>query len=173
MESVKNAKAMILRWKYTPGKSPGASLRGIVNMCDIPYRICRGAFGGAMCATYRTVSYGKRHLWDCGPLPDGAQPGARGERALSELERFVAELAAWANNHDWHLPHAGGPPAKGQSCAKGGDLGEGEEPVEQFYCSKLFPRSVVERAKERVEEDPHRAHLFRLWLARNCNFINN
>eukprot|EP00664_Eupelagonemidae_sp_cell27_P004751 gene4751-1978_t len=89
------------------------------------------------------------------------------------LERLVSELAEWVNSHDWHLPFAGGPPAKGQSYFKSEQVGEGDTAAEQFYCGKLFPRSTVLPGKERVEEDPHRPSLFRLWLARNCRFLNN
>ena len=44
---------------------------------------------------------------------------------------------------------------------------------EKVACGKLFPRKPILPGSEEVCEDPRRRELFRLWLARNCNFMNN
>jgi hypothetical protein len=38
---------------------------------------------------------------------------------------------------------------------------------------KLFPRKVISAGAAEISEDPRRRELYRLWLARNCHFINN
>ena len=45
--------------------------------------------------------------------------------------------------------------------------------MERVSCKKLFPRKTVTPGDEEVAEDPGRRDLYRLWLARNCNFLNN
>ena len=83
---------------------------------------------------------------------------------------FVAILAEWMQMHDYHTPFANGPPAKGQSCAK---VENEHSHSEKVACGKLFPRKPILPGSEEVCEDPRRRELFRLWLARNCNFMNN
>ena len=77
----------------------------------------------------------------------------------------MAVLSEWVNMHDFHEPFANGPPSAGQSCAveEGGRLD----------CNKLFPRKTSRPGEEELSEDPRRRKLFRLWLARNCKFLNN
>ena len=74
--------------------------------------------------------------------------------------------------HDWHRPHPNGPPLADQSCAKVQKGSEGTDEV-ITYCGKLFPRPVRRPGEEAVAEDPHRRELYRVWLARNCHFMNN
>ena len=83
---------------------------------------------------------------------------------------FVAALAEWVNMHDLHRPYAMGPPGKEQPCAHVEDEHSSKEAV---TCNKLFPRKLIEAGKEEVAEDPRRRDLYRLWMARNCNFLNN
>ena len=45
--------------------------------------------------------------------------------------------------------------------------------AEEVYCGKIFPRLEIPLGDSMVQEDPRRAGLFRLFLSRNCNFINN
>ena len=42
-----------------------------------------------------------------------------------------------------------------------------------MYCGKIFPRVAIAPGHCQLQEDPRRAGLFRLFLERNCNFINN
>ena len=74
--------------------------------------------------------------------------------------------------HDWHLPHPCGPPLKKQSCARSVPGTQGAE-ADVLYCGKLFPRSLRKPGEEVLAEDPHRRQLHRLWLSRNCHYINN
>ena len=85
---------------------------------------------------------------------------------------FCATLAEWSNMHDWHAPHPGGPPQQKQSCSR---VVKGTEDTGQevCYCSKLFPRPVRMPGNEALAEDPHRRDLHRIWLARNCHYLNN
>ena len=39
--------------------------------------------------------------------------------------------------------------------------------------SVVHKRKVIEAGMEEVAEDPRRRDLYRLWMARNCNFLNN
>ena len=45
--------------------------------------------------------------------------------------------------------------------------------MERVSCKKLFPRKLVAPGEEEVAEDPGRRDLYRLWMARNCHFLNN
>ena len=45
--------------------------------------------------------------------------------------------------------------------------------MEKVTCNKIFPRKLIEAGMEEVAEDPRRRDLYRLWLARNCHFLNN
>ena len=78
---------------------------------------------------------------------------------------FVAALAEWVNMHDYHEPFPNGPPASHQSCAV--------EDKGRISCNKLYPRKSVRPGQEQISEDPRRRDLFRVWLARNCHFLNN
>ena len=78
---------------------------------------------------------------------------------------FVATLAEWVNMHDCHEPFVNGPPSVHQSCAA--------EDKGRIYCNKLFPRPLVHPGKTEISEDPCRRELYRLWLGRNCKFLNN
>ena len=78
---------------------------------------------------------------------------------------FVAALAEWVNMHDYHEPFPNGPPGAHQSCAA--------EDKGRIYCNKLYPRKILRPGKEEISEDPRRHDLFRLWLSRNCHFLNN
>ena len=87
------------------------------------------------------------------------------EKVAQARRVFVAALSEWVNMHDLHEPFANGHPSADQSCAveEGGRL----------YCNKLFPRKILRPGEEELSEDPRRRQLFRLWLARNCHFMNN
>ena len=67
--------------------------------------------------------------------------------------------------HDYHEPFANGAPSAHQSCAA--------EDKGRIYCNKLYPRQLVHPGKTEIMEDPRRRELFRLWLGRNCHFLNN
>ena len=79
-------------------------------------------------------------------------------------------MAEWVQMHDFHMPFANGPPSKGQSCAK---VDHEHTERERVTCGKLFPRPLVEPGAEKVDQDPRRRDLYRLWVARNCHLINN
>ena len=81
-------------------------------------------------------------------------------------------LAEWCNMHDWHVPHPNGPQHTKQSCARVLKETEGTS-QEMCYCGKLFPRETRKPGEECIAEDPHRRDLYRVWLARNCRFMNN
>ena len=99
--------------------------------------------------------------------PGAASLDAR--RARARL-RFVAALAEWVNMHDLHKPYALGQPGKDQRCAR---VDDEHSTKERVYCNKLFPRKLVAPGEEEVAEDPRRRDLYRLWMARNCHFLNN
>ena len=72
--------------------------------------------------------------------------------------------------HDLHRPFACGPPSKDQPCAS---VENEHSTKEKVSCNKLFPRKIIEPGTEEVAEDPRRRELYRLWLTRNCHFLNN
>ena len=94
----------------------------------------------------------------------------RGEKTAFARKVFVSVLAEWVNMHDLHKPFALGPPAKGQPCAA---VDNAESQQERVSCNKLYPRKCIEPGTEEIAEDPRHRDLYRLWLARNCNFLNN
>ena len=94
---------------------------------------------------------------------DGTQ--TREQKSAWARKTFVAALAEWVNMHDLHEPFANGPPSAEQSCAV---LEHG-----RLCCNKLYPRKILLPGQEEISEDPRRRDLFRLWLARNCKFLNN
>ena len=102
-------------------------------------------------------------------LVEPSSASSEAKRANARLH-FVAALAEWVNMHDLHRPYAMGPPGKEQRCAHVEDEHSSKEAV---TCNKLFPRKVIEAGMEEVAEDPRRRDLYRLWMARNCNFLNN
>lgn len=83
---------------------------------------------------------------------------------------FVATLAEWVNMHDLHRPFALGPPSKDQPCAS---VDNEHSAKEKITCNKLYPRKTIDPGAEEIAEDPRRRDLYRLWLARNCNYLNN
>ena len=83
---------------------------------------------------------------------------------------FVSALAEWVNMHDLHRPYAMGAPGKDQACAA---IENEHSSKEIVSCNKLFPRKCIDAGCEEIAEDPRRRELYRLWLCRNCNFINN
>ena len=72
--------------------------------------------------------------------------------------------------HDLHEPFPMGPPARAQPCAKVDCEFTSRETTS---CGKLFPRKLIAAGAAEVAEDPRRRELFRLWMGRNCHFINN
>ena len=91
------------------------------------------------------------------------------KRAIAR-RAFVACLAEWVNMHDLHRPFPLGPPSRDQPCC----AVENEHATdEKRSCNKLFPRKCIAPGTEEIAEDPRRRELFRLWLARNCHFMNN
>ena len=116
---------------------------------------------------------------DSGAEVDGAmgdlRPGAasrekKKNKSARARKLFVAALAEWANMHDLHQPFALGPPSVEQSCA----TIENEHSTQQrVSCNKLYPRKILFPGQEEIAEDPRRRDLYRLWLARNCHFLNN
>ena len=103
------------------------------------------------------------------PKDDAADLNTEQRRARAR-RAFVATLSEWMQMHDYHSPFPNGPPAKTQSCAKVDDAHSSQEKVS---CGKLFPRKPVPVGEEEIVEDPRRRELYRLWLARNCAFMNN
>ncbi len=101
-------------------------------------------------------------------VPPGS--GSEDERRAFARKVFVSALAEWVNMHDLHKPFALGPPSKDQPCAS---VDNEHSTQERTSCNKLFPRKCIEPGDEEIAEDPRRRELYRLWLARNCHFINN
>ena len=83
---------------------------------------------------------------------------------------FVSALAEWVNMHDLHRPYSMGPPTKDQRCAH---VDDEHSCMERVSCNKLFPRKLVSPGDEEVAEDPRRREMYRLWMARNCHYLNN
>jgi len=83
---------------------------------------------------------------------------------------FVTALAEWSQMHDLHEPFPMGPPAKTQPCS---NVDCELTSRETTSCGKLFPRKLIAAGAAEVAEDPRRRELFRLWVGRNCHFINN
>ncbi len=84
--------------------------------------------------------------------------------------QYVSLLAEWTQMHDNHEPFPHGTPAASQACAK---IENANTEQRRIYCGKLFPRNTIPPGGGDITVDPHRKDLYRLWLARNCNFINN
>ena len=105
----------------------------------------------------------------CCEASQGLDPSGGQIDAALARRAFVGVLAEWVQMHDYHTPFANGPPAKGQPCAKVVNEFAASECVE---CGKMFPRKLIQPGQEEVAEDPRRRDLNRLWLARNCHFIN-
>ena len=101
----------------------------------------------------------------CTSDPDSVE----GRRALAR-KTFVAALAEWVNMHDLHAPFPMGPPGKDQPCATVENEHSGQE---RCSCNKLYPRKCIAPGQEEINEDPRRRDLYRVWMARNCHFINN
>ena len=72
--------------------------------------------------------------------------------------------------HDLHRPFPLGRPSKDQPCAA---VEHEHSSRETISCNKLFPRKRIDPGLEEIAEDPRRRQLFRLWLTRNCHFLNN
>ena len=72
--------------------------------------------------------------------------------------------------HDHHSPWPMGPPGKEQACAA---VDHEHSSKECVSCNKLFPRKCVTPGQEEINEDPRRRDLYRLWMGRNCHFLNN
>ena len=83
---------------------------------------------------------------------------------------YISCLAEWTQMHDHHEPFPMGQPRICQACAKVDNANTDHETI---YCGKCFPRKTIPVDGGDVTEDPHRKELYRLWLARNCNYINN
>jgi hypothetical protein len=92
------------------------------------------------------------------------------QRRAAARNAFVACLAEWVNMHDLRRPFAVGPPSKDQPCCA---VDQEHSAAEKLSCNKLFPRKCIDPGEEEIAEDPRRRDIFRLWLARNCHFMNN
>ena len=101
-----------------------------------------------------------------------SESGSGSEADFDRRIEMIGELVDFSNVHDWHLPYARGHPAPHQSCAKCARGAEGTD-NEVIYCGKLFPRDPVREGYEVLREDPSRPDLFRIWLRRNCAYVNN
>ena len=104
------------------------------------------------------------------PASGRAQMRTLHEKKALARRAFVATLAEWVQMHDYHQPFPAGPPRKGQPCAQ---VDNEHSHQEKTSCGKLFPRKCIAPGAETIAEDPRRRDLYRLWLARNCNFFNN
>ena len=106
----------------------------------------------------------------CGDSSTWPTSGSQEEKHALARKYFVAALAEWTNMHDLHRPFPLGPPSKDQPCAA---IEHEHSSREKVSCNKLFPRKRIEPGSEEIAEDPRRRGLFRLWLTRNCHFLNN
>ena len=93
----------------------------------------------------------------------------------SRLKQILIALIESGQRHDFHIPHAHGPPMYGKNtCARKGSTSHGREHV---YCRYLFPRELMnfdaESAQGCIRSDPHRPDLRSLFLTRNHSLINN
>ncbi len=92
------------------------------------------------------------------------------EDAFDKRLEFLGQLSEFCQMHDWHMPFAAGPPGSDQSCAKL-DAATAGTHAQVRVCKRRFPKDLVQDGKEcLVEDGPYN---FRLWLARNCSFMNN
>ena len=92
------------------------------------------------------------------------------ERRALARKLFVAVLAEWVNMHDVHAPFPMGPPGRDQACAT---IENEHSSQERCTCNKLYPRKCIVPGHEEINEDPRRRDLYRVWLGRNCHFLNN
>ena len=114
---------------------------------------------------------GRAHeAWTSRPSLAGQDENAKSHVQAQARKIFVSALAEWVNMHDLHRPYAMGPPGKDQACAA---IENEHSTKEKISCNKLFPRKCIDAGYEEILEDPRRRELYRLWLCRNCNFINN
>ena len=114
---------------------------------------------------------GRAHdAWTMRPRPESQDENEKRHAHAQARKVFVSALAEWVNMHDLHRPYAMGPPGKDQACAA---VENEHSTKEAVSCNKLFPRKCIDAGSEEIAEDPRRRELYRLWLCRNCNFINN
>ena len=110
------------------------------------------------------------HAWGSRPCLTSCSTEEKKQKRALARKIFVSALSEWVNMHDLHRPFAMGPPSKDQACAS---VEEEHSSKERISCNKLFPRKCIDAGFEEIAEDPRRRELYRLWLTRNCHFINN
>ena len=138
---------------------------GIVEVSDLEEKQCWEEFERILQDCSRAT-----HSWNARPSLASQTKEQKQETHALARKVFVSALAEWVNMHDLHKPHAMGPPSKDQACAA---VDSEHTSKESISCNKLFPRKCIEPGSEEIAEDPRRRELYRLWMARNCHFINN
>ena len=71
--------------------------------------------------------------------------------------------------HDLHKHFPLVPPSKDQPCCA---VDREHLTEETRFCNKLPPQKCITPGTEEIAEDPRRRNLFRLWLARNYDFMD-
>lgn len=99
-----------------------------------------------------------------------ARSASASQRRALARKLWVCVLSEWVNMHDNHTPFPMGPPGKEQPCAT---VDNEHSAQERCICNKLYPRKCIVPGQEEINEDPRRRDLYRLWLGRNCHFLNN
>jgi len=116
------------------------------------------------CVTTTTTHDELRAL--CARRPDESDQEVFDRRA-----NWLGGLVECVQMHDYHDPLPSGAPSMHQTCCK---IEKGTEGTNnpKTYCSRSLPRrQALWRGEERVEQDPYRRSLYRIWLQRNCAYI--
>ncbi|MBM3302749.1 MAG: hypothetical protein FJY85_22725, partial [Deltaproteobacteria bacterium] len=142
-------------------------LDGLKDLTSEQEEACWGELDHILGACARQAASGGPAVVDLSSPGLASDPSQR--RAAARMA-FVACLAEWVNMHDLHRPFPLGPPSREQPCCA---VDQEHSSAEKFACNKLFPRKCISPGEEEIAEDPRRRELFRLWLARNCHFVNN
>ena len=102
------------------------------------------------------------------------------ESDKDERLSYIVDLLQIVQQHNIHKPHTLGPPLPSQKCAKK----EPEKIVppgagflhsknKSHYCTKGYPKNMIELDEEEIHQDEHREKLWKLFLERNDQTLNN
>ena len=96
------------------------------------------------------------------------------EETKSKRQSFVIDLLEKVQQHNIHKPNPFGPPSSNQKCSKQKPDNKKVNKLEdKNYCTKGFPKKLCRFQEEYIKAEPYRDHLFKLYLERNDQTLNN
>ena len=88
--------------------------------------------------------------------------------------KHVTALIKITQQHNTHKPNPLGPPQEKQKCAKKKPKKKAKLDTDStYYCSKGYPKALRELGNEEVNQDTFRQKLFKIFLERNDQTLNN